>query len=66
MPDAENYRVSREARADLARHATGPSSRTGEETMTRMVNAAVYRYEHQELGHHHYAPGEVPPDSLER
>jgi hypothetical protein len=59
MPDAENYRVAREARAYLAGHASGPSP------MTRMVNAAVYRYEHQELGHHHYAPGEVPPESPE-
>ena len=62
MPDAENYRAAREARADLARHAIGASSRSGEEAMTRMVNAAVYRYEHPALGHHHYAPGEVPPD----
>jgi hypothetical protein len=54
MPDAESYRAAHEAMADLAKRATGPSSRTGDETTTRMVNAAIYRYEHQEHGHHHY------------
>ncbi|HEY0453096.1 hypothetical protein [Actinophytocola sp.] len=53
MPDPQGYRAAREARADIARRATGSSSRTGEETTTRLVNGAVYRYEHREEGHHH-------------
>jgi hypothetical protein len=57
MPDAESYRAAHEAMADLATRATGPATRTGDETTTRMVNAAVYRYEHTERGRHHYGPG---------
>jgi hypothetical protein len=56
MPDPEGYRAAKEARADLARHAIEPSPRTLEATTTRMVNAAVYRYEHPEHGHHHEEP----------
>jgi hypothetical protein len=68
MPDPESYRAAREACADSAKRVTGPSSRTGDETTTRMVNAAVYRYEHREVGHHHHglppteATGAAPPD----
>jgi hypothetical protein len=54
MPDPEGYRAAKEARVDLAKRATGGATRTGEETATRLVNVAVYRYEHQEHGHHHH------------
>jgi hypothetical protein len=58
MPDPEGYRAAREARAGLVGRVTGPASRTGAETTARMVNAAVYRYEHREQGHHHHDPDE--------
>ena len=67
MPDPESYRAAREACADSAKRVTGASSRTGAETTTRMVNAAIYRYKHREFGHHHHglspteATGETPP-----
>lgn len=65
MPDTEGHRVAREARADLARRATGSSLHTGEMTTTHMVNAAVYRYEHREQGNHPALPEGTdvsPPD----
>lgn len=56
MPDTEGYRAAKDARADLAKRAAGPSPRTVEETTAHMVDAAVYRYEHPEQGGHHDPP----------
>lgn len=51
----ESYRVAKEARADLGRRGGGPASR--EDAVTRLVNAAVYRYGH--------SPGvSAPPQSV--
>lgn len=42
----EAYRAGNEARAGFAQRAR-TASRSSEDTVTRMVNAAVYRYEHE-------------------
>jgi hypothetical protein len=63
MPDSDSYRAAREARADLARRASGPSHRSVEETTTHLVDGAVFRYEHPLRGNHDLPPPPVePPD----
>jgi len=42
----EAYRAGKEAREGFA-HRAARTSRSSAESVTRMVNAAVYRYEHQ-------------------
>lgn len=42
----EGYRAAREARADLAKRFGGSASR--QDAVTRLVDAAVYRYEHEQ------------------
>lgn len=51
----EDYRVAKEARADLVRRGGGSAS--SETAMARLVNAAIYRYEHAP----HDDPHPVPP-----
>jgi hypothetical protein len=47
MSDREEvYRAGSEARRDFAHRATR-GSRAGTDAMTRLVNAAFYRYEHE-------------------
>lgn len=63
MPDSDSYRAAREARADLARRAHDPTYRTVEATTARLVDGAVYRYEHPERGNHYSPPPPTePPD----
>ncbi len=56
----EGYRAEQEARAGYARRAAG-SSHTGVDAVTRLVNAAVYRDEHQEDARRHDGDGEEEP-----
>ena len=62
MSDREEvYRAGSEARRDFAHRATRGSG-AGTDAMTRLVNAAFYRYEHEkraeadETGHEHEEP----------
>jgi hypothetical protein len=62
MPDSDSYRAAREARADLGKRATRPAYRTVEVTTTRLVDGAVFRYEHPERGNHDEGPPPAEPD----
>ena len=63
MSDREEvYRAGSEARRDFA-HRARRGSRAGTDAMTRLVNAAFYRYEHEKQAE--AADGHEDPESTE-
>jgi hypothetical protein len=57
----EGYRAGREARAGFVGRSA-KASRPGADAVTRMVDAAVYRYEHEMHDHIEPTPDESTSD----
>jgi hypothetical protein len=62
VTDTDGYRAAREARASTAERTQRPVHNHADD-VTRMVDAAVYRYEHAAHGRHHHE--EAPTESAE-